>query len=326
MLSCILTILRFLRKIGEFFHSIVTNMRMSTNLRHFMSLPKTMRLGICVLFERTFGGDCRSVVHLALRSGTVHRGTWLRAGRDCCCRDRRDQPLGRNVDGIAVSVNDADALKESINRAVDAGIPVVTFDSDAPASKRTSFYGTNNYGSGKTMGEHLVKQMGAKGTVALLMGTPGAPNLEERKNGFLEYLKNYPDITVTATEYCYDDVNQGVSKMEAVMQAHPDLKGWILVGSWAIFTPAPGPFASRKPGDLTVIAFDALPEEFEYVRQGYVQTLIGQKLWGWGYESVRLLKDIRDGKNPERGIDSGVDIVTKDNVEEYTQKWKTGKF
>jgi ribose transport system substrate-binding protein len=121
-------------------------------------------------------------------------------------------------------------------------------------------------------------------------------------------------------------VNQGISKMEAVMQAHPDLKGWIMVGSWPIFTPAPGPFAAKKPGDLTVIAFDALPEELEYVRQGYVQVLIGQKLWGWGYESVRLLKAIKEGKKPETIIDSGVDIVTKENVEEYAQKWKTGKF
>lgn len=229
--------------------------------------------------------------------------------------------IERRVDGIAISVNDADALKESINKAVDAGIPVVTFDSDAPSSKREAFYGTNNSGSGAIMGEHLVRVMGTKGKIALLMGTPGAPNLEERRAALLDYLKKYPDITVAATEYCYDDINQGVSKMEAVMEAHPDLKGWVLVGSWAIFTPAPGPFASKKPGDLTVIAFDALPEELEYVRQGYVQVLIGQKLRGWGYESVRLLKEISEGKKPQTINDSGVDIVTKENVDEYAKKW-----
>jgi ribose transport system substrate-binding protein len=234
--------------------------------------------------------------------------------------------IARKVDGIAISVNDADALQESIDEAVDAGIPVVTFDSDAPKSKRISFYGTNNPGSGKIMGEYLVKYMGTKGNIALLMGTPGAPNLEERKNGLLDYLKQYPDIKVVATEYCYDDVNQGVSKMEAVLQAHPDLKGWVLIGGWGIFTPPPGPFAAKKPGDLTVIAFDALPEELDYVRQGYAQALIGQKLWGWGYESVRMLKEIKEGKKLPPVIDSGVDIVTKVNVEEYAEKWKTGKF
>jgi len=234
--------------------------------------------------------------------------------------------IERKVDGIAVSVNDADALRESIDKAVEAGIPVVTFDSDAPKSKRISFYGTNNYGSGKTMGEYLVKFMGKKRSIALLMVTPVAPNLEERKNGLLEYLKDYPDIKVVATEYCYDDVNRAVSGMEAVMQAHADLKGWVLIGGWGLFTPPPGPFASQKPGNVTVIAFDALREELDYVRQGYAQALIGQKLWGWGYESVRLLKAINEGTKPEGVIDSGVDIVTKENAEEYGLKWKTGKF
>ncbi len=234
--------------------------------------------------------------------------------------------IERKVDGIALSVNDADALKESINKAVEAGIPVVTFDSDALKSKRFAFYGTNNSGSGRTMGEYLVKYMGTKGNIALLMGTPGAPNLEERKNGLLIFLAQYPDIRVVATEYCYDDVNRGVSGMEAVMQAHPELTGWVLIGGWGLFTPPPGPFSSRKPGTMTVIAFDALPEELDYVRQNYAQALIGQKLWGWGFESVRMLKDIKEGKKVPSINDSGVDIVTKANVEEYAQKWKTGKF
>ena len=234
--------------------------------------------------------------------------------------------IERRVDGIAISVNDADALKETIDEAVGAGIPVVTFDSDAPKSKRISYYGTNNPASGRMMGEYLVKYMGKKGKIAILMGTPGAPNLEERKTGLLEYLKDYPDIEVVATEFCYDDVNKGITVMEAIMQAHPDLNGWVLAGSWPIFSPAPGPFAAKKPGQLTVVAFDALPEELEYVRQGYVQVLLGQKLWGWGYESVRSLLAIKDGKTLQTIIDSGLDVVTKENVEEYAQKWKTGKF
>jgi ribose transport system substrate-binding protein len=234
--------------------------------------------------------------------------------------------IEKKVDGIAISVNDADALRESIDKAVVAGIPVVTFDSDAPKSKRISFYGTNNPASGRTMGEYLVKYMGKKGNIALLMGTPGAPNLEERKNGLTDFLKDYPDIKIVAIEYCYDDVNRAVSGMEAVMQAHKDLNGWILIGGWGIFTPPPGPFAGKKPGDIKLIAFDALPEELDYVRQGYAQVLIGQKLWGWGYESIHMLKEIKEGKQLPPVIDSGVDIVTNENVEEYAVKWKTGKF
>lgn len=234
--------------------------------------------------------------------------------------------IERKVDGIAISVNDADALKESIDKAIDAGIPVVTFDSDAPKSKRIAFYGTNNPNCGKMMGEYLVKTMGPKGNIALLMGTPGAPNLDERKNGLMEFLKGYPDIKVVATEFCYDDVNKGVSGMESVMQAHKDLDGWVLIGAWALFTPAPGPFNDKKPGAVKVVSIDDLPEQLEYLRQGYVDILLGQKLWGWGYESVRLLKEIREGKQVPPYIDAGLDVVTKANVEEYAEKWKSGKF
>ncbi len=234
--------------------------------------------------------------------------------------------IERKVDGIAISVNDADALKESIDKAIDAGIPVVTFDSDSPRSKRLAYYGTANKPSGKLMAEYLVKLMGPKGSIGILMGTPGAPNLEERKEGILEYLKDYPGIKVAAIVYCDDDVNKGVSGMESAMEAHPELTGWILPGAWALFTPPPGPFTNRKPGSLTVVSIDALPEELDYVRQGYVQVLMGQKLWGWGYESVRMLQELKEGKAPRGVIDSGVDIVTKENVEEYAMKWKTGKF
>jgi ribose transport system substrate-binding protein len=235
--------------------------------------------------------------------------------------------IEKKVDGIAISVNDADALVESINKAVDAGIPVVCFDSDAPRSKRFAYYGTANSPSGKLMAEHFVKQMGTQGEIALLMGTPGAPNLEERRQGILDYLKAYPDIKVVATEYCYDDVNKAVTGMESAMQAHPNLKGWILPGAWAIFSPSPGPFKSRKPGDLAVVSIDALPEQLDYVRQGYVQVLLGQKLWGWGFESIRMLKEFKEGKLPaEKIIDSGLDVITKENVEAYAEKWRTGKF
>jgi ribose transport system substrate-binding protein len=234
--------------------------------------------------------------------------------------------IERKVDGIAISVNDADALKESIDKAMSAGIPVVTFDSDSPKSKRLAYYGTANKPSGKVMAENLVKLMGTKGSIGILMGTPGAPNLEERKEGILEYLKAYPDIKVATIIYCDDDVNKGVTGMETAMQAHPELTGWVLPGAWALFTPPPGPFGAKKPGSLTVVSIDALPEELDYVRQGYVQVLLGQKLWGWGYESVRMLQEIKEGKAPRGVIDSGVDIVTKDNVEQYAEKWKTGKF
>ena len=72
------------------------------------------------------------------------------------------------MDGIAISCGSGDPLTESIDKAVDAGIPVVTWESDAPKSKRQAFYGTDDLAAGKIMGEEAAKLLAGKGTVAIL--------------------------------------------------------------------------------------------------------------------------------------------------------------
>ena len=72
-----------------------------------------------------------------------------------------------------------------------------------------------------------------------------------------------------------------------------------------------------------MISFDTVSPALDILRDGKVQVLLGQKYFGWGSESVRLLRDIKQGKNPPVAIiDSGVDIVTKENVDAYEQQWK----
>jgi len=231
--------------------------------------------------------------------------------------------IERGVDGIAISANDPDALKEVIDRALEAGIPTICFDSDSPNSRRLTFYGTNNLEAGRKVAELLVEAMGPEGTVAIMTGTPGADNLEVRIQGVKEVLGQYPKIKIVSIQACDDDISKGVAQVEAVLQAHPDLGGWAMVGGWPLFTPPPGPLASVKPpGKTKVVAFDALPEELDYVRQGYVYALVAQKLYEWGYQSVKILHGIINGQKYPSFVDSGVDIVKKENVEEYAKKWE----
>jgi len=81
--------------------------------------------------------------------------------------------ITKGVDGIGISCNDPDALVDVINKAVDAGIPVMTWDADAPKSKRFTYLGVSNYEGGKAAAELLIRYMGTKGKVALLTGVPG---------------------------------------------------------------------------------------------------------------------------------------------------------
>src|SRR5207247_5487318 len=108
-------------------------------------------------------------------------------------KDILESFISQHVDGIAISVLNADFMTGTINKAIDAGIPVVTWDSDAPSSKRIAFYGVDDFKSGQIMGEETAKLLGGKGTVAFLTSL-GANNLQRRLEGAKDALAKYPNI------------------------------------------------------------------------------------------------------------------------------------
>jgi ribose transport system substrate-binding protein len=228
--------------------------------------------------------------------------------------------ITQRVDGIAISSLNGEFLKETINHAIDAGIPVTTWDSDAPTSKRIAFYGVDDLASGRILGEQAIKLIDGKGKVALITSM-GAANLENRLKGVREALAKAPGITVVETYDIKEDAIRCAEIIASGSRRYPDLAAWISVGGWPVFTR--NALASVDPSKTKVISFDTVSPALDILRDGKVQVLLGQKYFGWGSESVRLLRDIKQGKNPRAAIiDSGVDIVTKDNVDAYEQQWK----
>jgi len=238
--------------------------------------------------------------------------------------------VARKVDGIAISCNDPTALIDVINKAVEAGIPVMTFDADSPKSKRFTYLGVNNYEGGKWAAKLLVKAMGTSGDVAMLTGVPGALNLEERMRGFKDEIKKYPKIKIVSTVACYDDINRGVQVVEETMQKYPKLKGWFFVGLWPLFAERgsmPLWEKAAKEKRVYTVAFDTLPVELQLLKEGYLVGLVGQKYWGWGYDAIDILyrKVVNNEKFPD-WIDTGFDIVTKKNVDAMIRAWLLKDF
>jgi ribose transport system substrate-binding protein len=202
--------------------------------------------------------------------------------------------IAKGVDAIGISCNDPTACEDPINKAVAAGIDVMTWDSDSPDSDRFTYLGVDNYEGGKAAAELLVKFMGEEGKVGLLTGVPGAFNLEERIRGFQDGVADYPGIEVVATVYCNDDINLGVQVVEETMQAHPDLDGWFFVGLWPLFADRgsmPLWEEATMNNGMVNIVFDTLPVELDFMKDGLVQGLVGQKYWGWGYDTVQMIYD-----------------------------------
>lgn len=238
--------------------------------------------------------------------------------------------IARGVDGIGISCNDPTACEDPINKAIEAGIPVMTWDSDSPDSNRFTYLGVDNYEGGQAAGELLVEFMGEEGEVALLTGVPGAFNLEERIRGFEDYVADYPDIEIVTTVYCNDDINLGVQVVEETMQANPDLDGWFFVGLWPLFAERgsmPIWEEAALEGGMINVVFDTLPVELEYLQDDYVHGLVGQKYWGWGYDTIQMLYDyIVKGARYDDFTNSGMDIVTKCNVDVMAEMWETSDF
>jgi ribose transport system substrate-binding protein len=234
------------------------------------------------------------------------------------------------VDAIGISCNDPTGCEDPIKKALAAGIDVMTWDSDSPKSGRFTYLGVDNYEGGKAAAGLLVKAMGTKGKVALLTGVPGAFNLEERIRGFKDGVKDYPDIQIVATVACNDDINQGVQVVEDTMKAHPDLSGWFFVGLWPLFAERGSMKqweAAAKAGTLKTVSFDTLPVELGFVKDGYVQGVVGQKYWGWGYDTVQMIYDkIVSGKTYDSFTNSGMDLVTSKNVDAMATAWETMDF
>ena len=234
--------------------------------------------------------------------------------------------IEKQVDGILISCNDADALKDVIDRAVDAGIVVGCFDSDSPESKRAFYCGTDNYAVGKLAAEEMMKILPDGGKVAILTGVLGAPNLEERIRGFKETVEG-SNIEVMPVQTGNDDVQTSVDVVGQYTAANPDLAAWFFVGGWPYFAdPDALPEVQKfMENGGHIISVDTCEPMMQYVGMDMVDLLIGHNYPNMGSLGVETLYKLIKGEDVDLGdethyIDTGYELVDKSNYEEV---WAT---
>ncbi len=230
-----------------------------------------------------------------------------------------EQLVNSGASGIAVSCSDANKLTDAINKAVENGVPVVTFDSDAPKTKRLTCFGTDDLECGRQVMQELAKAMGGKGTIAILAGNQNAPNLQKRVQGVREEAKKYPDIKVLDAYYHKETPQDAAAKVEQVQQANPQITGWAMIGGWPLFTDNA---LKWQPGTVKVVAVDALPAQLSYLRDGHVQILLAQQVYEWGTTSVDTLYNyVANNKKPANFMKADLIPVTKENVDSFAKNW-----
>lgn len=224
--------------------------------------------------------------------------------------------------GIAVACSDANTVTPAIDKAMQLGVTVVCFDSDAPRSKRLCYYGTDDEVCGQKVMSELAAAMGGKGKVAILAGNQTAPNLQRRVKAAREELAKHAEMALVPDGVFYhpETPEQAVEAVNAAQSTNPEIGGWCMVGGWPLFTKNA---LKWPPGSVKVVAVDALPAQLSYLESGHVQALYAQDCYGWGYNSVELLLEkIVKGNDPqsERIIDPLIK-VTRENASEFRTKW-----
>jgi len=227
----------------------------------------------------------------------------------------------QKVDGLAISVADVAAMTKSIEAATAAGIPVITFDADAPGSKRIAYIGTNNKDFGLALGKQLAQLKPEGGKYAIVSGGPGAKNLAERVDGVRESLKGTKWVEVQGSPtFCNDDPALAIQQMADLRTATPDLGAIVPIGGWPMFAPEGyKAFVNKNrkdidAGKLTLVVADTVKMQLELLRDGYSNALTGQRPFEMGEKAMDTLLAIKKGGKVPDVIYTGLDLVTKDNV------------
>jgi ribose transport system substrate-binding protein len=202
---------------------------------------------------------------------------------------RLAQAVNEGATAALISCSDAGKVTGAINDAVARGVPVMTFDSDAPESQRFAFYGVDDLKTGQAVMDELAKQMNAKGSIAILAGNQNAPNLRKRVEGVKEAAKKYPDIKIVETFYHIETPQDAAAEVIRAQNAYPQIQGWAMIGGWPLFTQTL--LTDLDPKKVKIVAVDALPAELAYVDKGLAPVLLAQPTYLWGYESVKRIVD-----------------------------------
>ncbi|MEO6528459.1 MAG: substrate-binding domain-containing protein [Gemmatimonadaceae bacterium] len=236
------------------------------------------------------------------------------------------QAMNEGVDAILISCSDAGKVTGAINDAVDRGVTVMTFDSDAPQSKRFAFYGVDDPKAGQQTMAELAKVLNGKGNVAILAGNQNAPNLQRRVQGVKDEAAKYPGIKIVGVFNHIETPQDATAEVIRVNNAYPEITGWAFIGGWPLF--ATSLMTELDPSKQKVVSVDAIPVELPYVDKGVVPVLLAQSVYKWGHVGVTTIFDkLHDNKAPANPVmPMELVRVSKENLGDWARQLKEWGF
>ena len=228
-----------------------------------------------------------------------------------------EDQVRRGVKALVVSPAGSAQVMSALELASSRGIPVVLIDTDAPFAKKVSYIGTDNRRGGQLAAKCLVDRLAGKGEVALISGVPGNESQDARAQGFIDAVAQVPGMKLVAQQPANSERSLGLTVMENILTAHPDVKGVFATNDQMALGAMEALDARGLRGKIAIVGFDATKEAVQATVDGKLAGSVAQNPRAMGQKGVEAALAALDGRPVDKRIDTGTELVTKENSEKY---------
>jgi ribose transport system substrate-binding protein len=234
-----------------------------------------------------------------------------------------ENAVNRKVAAIVLAPSDPDALVPAIKKAWEARIPVIIIDSaagDAAKDYYQSFLATDNKLAGELCAKALIAKIGKTGKIAIMSYTAGSGSEVARVGGFKKYIETNSKLKIIGPYYSNSQMGTALNQTTDVLAANPDLKGLFGANEPTAIGMGRAIVQSRRKGKVVAVGFDGNADLQGFIRDGTLEAIAVQSAYQMGYLGVKTGVEIIQKKKVPRLRDTGVVMVTKDNIDSQEAK------
>jgi ribose transport system substrate-binding protein len=223
----------------------------------------------------------------------------------------------QRVSGIVLAPNDSKALVPSVEKVFSRNIPCVIIDSAIDTDKIVSFAATDNYKGGVIAARRMEEILGGRGKVIVVKYVPGSASTTNRENGFIDTIeKESSGIELVDMKYGMDTVETALQATEDLLMKNAELDGLYACNASTSVGALQALRSQGRAGRIKMVGFDAEKALVDGLQEGIIDSLVVQNPYQMGYAGVKTVLASLDGEEVPRRIDTGVELVTRERLEE----------
>jgi ribose transport system substrate-binding protein len=227
--------------------------------------------------------------------------------------------LDKDPDALCLAALDTQALIPLLERAQSEGIPVIGFDSGVDSDIPVATAATDNIAAAATAADKMAELIGGSGQVAVIVHDQTSQTGIDRRDGFVNQMESeYPDIEIVDIQYGGGDQLKSTDLAKAIIQAHPDLKGFFGANEGSIIGVLNAVAEMGKEGEIVVIGYDSGQQQIDAIKAGTEAGAITQDPIGIGYKCVEAAVMTLNGEQVSETIDTGFHWYDASNVDSDT--------